>query len=124
MISEADITERASRMKAGLAKAYGIRSDSLGAAVEKAGRRLPARVRQRLEPLLSAEAMGGNPRLLRTVDARRLRAGEKALIKHLKTVDRSAARRAAVTDWALRMGVSIFFVLGGVFLWLILAGHI
>lgn len=124
MTTEADIAERAGRMTAGLAKAYGIRSETLEAAVEKAGRRLPPRVRQRLGPLMSAERMGGNPRLLRTVDVRQLRAGEKALIKHLKTVDRAAARRAAVTDWALRMGVSIFFVLGAVFLWLIIAGHI
>lgn len=124
MLTETDIAERTGRMRAGLKKAYGIRSETLGAAVEKAGRRLPGRVRQRLEPLLTAEAMGGHPHLLRRVDLRQVKAGERALIRHLKTVDRAAARRAAVTDWAQRMGVSIFLVMGGVFLWLILAGHI
>lgn len=124
MLTEADISERTGRMRAGLSKAYGIRSDTLGGSVEKAGRRLPVRVRQRLEPLIAAEAMGGNPKLLRRMDLRQIKAGERALIRHLKTVDRAAARRAAVTDWALRMGVSVFFVLGGLFLWLILAGHL
>lgn len=111
-------------MQAGLTKAYGVRGDSLGLVIERAGRRLPRRVQKRIAPLVAAESMGGNPRLLRQVDRRKLKAGETALIRHLKTVDRSAARRAAVTDWALRLGVSMFFVLAGIFLWLMLSGRI
>lgn len=124
MLTKEDITERTGRMQAGLSKAYGLRGDSLGAVVERAGRRLPRRVQKRIAPLVEAEAMDGNPRLLRQVDRRKLKAGETALIRHLKTVDRSAARRAAVTDWALRLGISVFFVMGGVFFWLVATGRI
>jgi hypothetical protein len=120
MITGENINERTTRMRAGLSKAYGIKASDLAGMVDKAGRRLPGHVQRKLEPLLEAEAMGGHPRLLQRVDARKLNQAERALIRHLATVDRSAARRAAVSDWATRLGLSLLVVFIGVGLWVAL----
>ena len=124
MVTDRDIASQTERLRAGLEKAYNVRGASLADALQRAGRRVPARVQRRVQPILAAEAMGGNPRLLQRIDRKALRAGERALIQHLSTVDRAAARRAAVTDWGSRLGVSIFLVIGGVVAWLILSGQV
>ena len=119
-----EIAERAERTRAGIAKAYGVKADTLQTALKQAGKQLPNRVRMQAQTVLDAQLFGGNPKLLRRVDLAGLAAAEADVQRHLKTIDRSAARRGATLNWVAQAGFYVFLVFGSVLLWIAMTGRL
>ena len=124
MTSFEDIAERTGRMGNAIGKAYGFKARDLNTALRRAGRRLPNSVRLQLSPVQQAEAFGGNPKLLRRVDLAVIDTAETALNRHLKTVDRSAARRNSFVRWVASIVFYVLIVFGTLGLWLALTGRL
>ena len=62
------INQRSARVQSALEGAFGVRSKTLAKALRKTGRRMPKRLRAEAGLIAQAEALGGNPKLLRQVD--------------------------------------------------------
>ena len=116
-----EIAERAERMRAGIAKAYGIKAETLQTAVAQVGRRLPKAVRLQAQEVLNAEQVGGHPKLVQRVNFADLAAAEAKVERHLRTIDRSAQRRGAALNWVAQAGYYVFVVFGGVLVWAVIS---
>lgn len=79
-----------------LERHLGIKGRSLAHQVKRAGRRLPTRIRAQAALLGEAEALCGNPRLLRQLGEARVKQACKEVSEHLAGVDRAEVRRGRV----------------------------
>lgn len=91
-----EIEAKLPAVREALERNLGVRGRSLAQQVKRAGRRLPKRVRAQAALLAEAEALGGNPRLLRQLDEGRVTRALDEVSAHLASIDRAEARRARV----------------------------
>ncbi len=70
-----------------MAKKLRVKGASLERQVQKAGRRLPKKLKRDVENLLEAQALMGNPKLERMVDVVAISEGSGRVIGHLQTLE-------------------------------------
>ncbi len=124
MATQMDIDARAERLRAALETALGVKARSYGAALRKAGRRLPKPVRRQADVVARAHAIDGHPKLRRTIDMDAVARAEADLLAHLKTIDRADQRRGRLLGLA---GVIVFnlLVVAALFVsWLVWSGYL
>ena len=124
MIGGDEISALSTRLRDGIANAYGFKAASLKEAARRAGRRLPQDVQRQVARVVEAEQLGGHPKLLRLIDGAELAHAEKFVERHLTSVDRGAMRRTAAMNWLAQVSMYVFVVFGGVLLWAILTGRV
>jgi IS5 family transposase len=104
------------RLTALMRDKLGVRADSLRAALRRAGRKLPRRLRQDGEVILAAIDRSRNPRLARVTDGegpeRAARRIEAYLAGLDPAADRARARAYLFADLAFRLAVVIALVIG------------
>lgn len=83
-----------------LERHLGVRGTSLAQQVKRAGRLLPRRLRAQAGLLVKAEALAGNPRLLRQLDDVRVTRALEELHAYVAGIDRAEALRTRVISIA------------------------
>ncbi|MGZ2256820.1 hypothetical protein [Roseobacter sp. A03A-229] len=91
-----EIEAKLPALREAMERHLGVKGRSLAHQVRRAGRRLPRRVRAQAVLLGEAEALAGNPRLLRQLDDRRLAHALEDVSAHLAGIDRAEARRTRI----------------------------
>lgn len=91
-----DIETQLPALREALERHLGVKGRSLAHQVRRAGRRLPKRVRAQAALLGQAEAVSGNPRLLRQLDEARVAQACEELSAHLAGIDRAEIRRGRI----------------------------
>lgn len=79
-----------------LERHLGVKGRSLAQQVKRAGRRLPRRIRAQAVLLAEAEALSGNPRLLRQLDKSRIAEALSGVSAYLAGIDRTDARHGRI----------------------------
>ena len=112
------IHQRSARVQSALEGAFGVRAKTLAKALRKTGRRLPKRLRVEAGLIAQAEALGGNPKLLRQVDGVALARAEAAGVTWLDSVDRAEQRRGFWIWVGAMGGFNMIAVIAGVVTWM------
>lgn len=124
MESADTIAARAARLQDGLNAAFGVRAASLDKALRRTGRRLPRRLRTEAARIVTAQAYGGQPRLLRQVDGRALDRAEARVLDYLRNIDRAEMRKGRLINLAAAIAANVLFVLAAFVLWMWWTGRL
>ena len=100
-----------------------VRGDGLSDVAEKAGRKLPRRLRPDVAKLIEAEAMSAHPKLARLVDERQFRRAEKRLNRFLEKQDPAAERRGEILDMIAKIAFVFVTIVLAVFFLLLSRGY-
>jgi len=119
-----EISDRRDRLLAGIETAYGIKADTLEAALKRIKGRLPRKLAGQVDQIVAAEKFGGNPKLLRRMDNGTLLNAANAFEAHLSSIDRAALRQKAMLNWAAQAGFYVLLVFGAVFVWAVTTGRL
>lgn len=115
---QASVEQQAEEVARLIALRLGIRADSPSAAVARARRRLPARVRRAADELIAAAAMDRHPRLRLMIDRNRTERAYRTCMRYLRPLGGRERRRAFAVDALSAMGRAVFGVLVMVIAWL------
>ncbi|AXI45396.1 hypothetical protein C1J03_04690 [Sulfitobacter sp. SK012] len=119
-----DIEAKVQTLLFELEKRLGIKTDDLAQGLRRAGRRLPRRVRAKAKVLVDAQAMTGNPKLARQVDASTVRVAFDAVTTHLRGIDVRDARNGRRLSLAGAVVFNLLLVLAAFFAWLWWQGYV
>ena len=100
-----------------------VRGDGLSDVVEKAGRKLPRRLRSDVAKLIEAEAMSTHPKLARLVDERQFRRAERRLNRFLEKQNPAAERRGEILDLIAKIAFVFVTIVLAVFFLLLSRGY-
>ncbi len=87
-----------------------VKGPTLEDQVRRAGRRLPRKVRDAAAALASAVVMIRSPKLMAQVDDETVAHAYDICVRHLKTLNPSAARRGLLLDMAARIAFALLAV--------------
>ena len=107
-----DVEAMAAEVAGLLESRLGVRGPTFEVRVARARRQLPAPLRVAAADLVEARRMAANPKLARRLDVARVARAHAALVTHLTSVDRAAARRAAMLDFLATSGFQLLAVAG------------
>lgn len=124
MESAETIAARAARLQDGLHRAFGVRGKSLEVALKRTGRRLPRRLRAEARRVVDAQGLGGQPRLMRQVDAAALDRAEARVLDYLGGIDRADRRKGRLLALAGVLVFNLLFVFAGFVAWMWWTGRI
>ncbi len=105
-----DVNALADEVAGLIGERLGVRGSTLAHRVSRVRRRLPPDLRVAAADLVDAQHMAANPRLARRIDPNRVARAHAALVAHLTSIDRSAARRATVLDMIATLGFQVLVV--------------
>lgn len=114
-MAEKDIDAMARRIEALLDRDFGTGKRGLAAALDKAGRRLPRRMRKAGRMVADADFMAGHPKLVWQIDRKRVGRAAERLAEYLESVD-PKARRIDMTLSILRSLAVNLLLLAGILL--------
>lgn len=117
-------TETRYQLLAGkMAKQLRVRGDGLAEVTERAGRKLPRRLRQDAKALIDAEAMSAHPKLSRRVNEKQLARAERRLSHYLEKQNPAAERRGEILDIIAKIAFVFVVVVLSVFFFLLSRGY-
>lgn len=102
----------------------GVKSNSLGQALRRAGRRLPRGLRKEGAFLLRVQQLAGNPKLSRQIKSDRIDQAFDAITTHLEAIDLADARKGWWLDMAGRLAMNVLIVLVAFLVWLWWRGYV
>ncbi|MGJ8602922.1 MAG: hypothetical protein ACSHXH_02270 [Marivita sp.] len=105
------IKTHAATLQALLAKRLGLKRGTLSHRVAKAGRRLPAAVRNDIALVAEAEQMTANPRLALRLDATATQAAYDRAVTHLRAIDAADRRKGFVLSILGSMAFNVLAVI-------------
>ncbi|WP_195820118.1 hypothetical protein [Roseobacter sp. MH60115] len=91
-----DIEAKSEALSSALERHLGVKGKSLAQQVKRAGHRLPRRLRAQAQLVAEADALRGNPRLLRQLGHERVVQAFSDVSAHLAGIDRAEARRGRI----------------------------
>jgi hypothetical protein len=109
-MSVVTVQQMADRVSALLEERLRIKGDTLEARLARAGRRLPRKVRDAGAALASAVSMIQNPKLMHQVDDETVAVAYDICVRHLTTINPSAARKGLLLDMAARVAFALLVV--------------
>lgn len=124
MESADTINARAARIQAALTKAFGVRARTLDKALKRTGRRMPRRIMAEARRIVDAQGYGGQPRLMRQIDAARLDRAEARVLDYLQNIDRAEQRRGRILGILAVVVFNLLLVAGAFVLWMWWTGQI
>ncbi len=101
-----------------------LRGGGLEAKLNRAGRRLPPRVRREAELLVAAERAAGHPRLMRQFDPAALDAAHAGCARWLRGVDLRRRRRDRALNLLAANVFNLLIVAGAFVGYLVWSGHL
>lgn len=96
MTDPAEIRKRNHELRILAEKKFSVEVDSLEAALKKAGRRLPRKVRKKAVTLVEADKLAGHPKLAMMLDAQRIEEAQIELREALEAIDPADRRKGLV----------------------------
>lgn len=87
-----DIEAKSEALSGALERHLGVKGRSLAQQVKCAGRMLPRRIRAQAHLVAEADALRGNPRVLRQLNEGRVARAYAEISEHLAGIDRAEAR--------------------------------
>jgi len=96
LINHAEIDTMAASLSQALDEKLGLRHGTLARRAQKAGRRLPKRVRRQILDIAEAQKIAGNQHLARQLDGDALRTSHTKAMAHLKSIDPRDRRIGAI----------------------------
>lgn len=124
METEDSIAARARHVQSALDGAFSVRAKTLSRALAKTGRRLPKRLRKDADVIVAAQALGGNPKLLRQADTAVLDAAQDRVVNWLDTVDRADARRGYWIGVGAMIGFNVLGLIAAIVVWMWWTGRV
>ena len=109
-MSAITIQQMADRVSDLVGERLRVKGATLQDRLTKAGRRLPRKVRNAGEALVQATQMVQSPKLLMQIDDGKVAAAYDICLKHLNTVNPTAARRGAILNIAASIAFSLLVV--------------
>ncbi len=109
-MSVVTIQQMADRVATLLEERLRVKGDTLEARLARAGRRLPRKVRDAGAVLAQATMMIRNPRLMYQVDDGKVAAAYDTCLRHLNSVNPSAAGNTLFLDIAARIAFALLVV--------------
>ena len=100
-----------------------VKGDGLADVAQRAGRKLPRRLRKDAQVMIDAEALSAHPKLARRVDAKRLKQAERRLNAFLDKQNPGAERRGEILDAVARIAFVLVTIVLAVFFTLIYRGY-
>ena len=100
-----------------------VKGDGLAEVTERAGRKLPRRLQQDAQVMIEAEALSGNPKLARRVDAQSIDRAERRLNAFLKKQNPAAERRGEILDVVAKIAFVLVTIVLAVFFTLLYRGY-
>ena len=104
-MTQEELAQKAAHLNDLLEEKLGLRKGPLAQRAARAGRRLPAYVRQALAKVAQAQALMAHPKLARQVDMAQLQRSYAQACAHLHAIDPGARRKTA----ALRLTAGVAF---------------
>ncbi len=105
MMMMQDIQAQEARLLELAKEKFGVRAKTLGRAMKKIGRRVPARLHRQAEVLVAAQRLGGHPKLMMQVDAVAVKKAFDEIVAHLEAIDVTDRRKGAM----LNLGAALSF---------------
>jgi len=100
-----------------------VKGDGLTDVIERAGRKLPHRLRQDAQVMIDAEMLGGNPKLARRVDAKSVDRAERRINAFLTKQNPAAERRGEFLDIVAKIAFVFVTIVLAVFFMLLYRGY-
>jgi hypothetical protein len=104
------VQQMADRVSGLLDERLHVKGRTLDEQMRKVGRRLPRNVRDAGEALGAAVMMIGNPKLMAQVDDETVAMAYDICVRHLTTINPSAARKGLLLDLAARIAFALLVV--------------
>ncbi|WP_299153512.1 hypothetical protein [uncultured Tateyamaria sp.] len=124
METQETINARATRVRTALRTAFGVKAKSLDAALRRTGRRLPKRLHAEARRIVEAQALGGQPKLMRQVDGGALDRAETRILTFLGGIDRPDRRKGMWLGIAGVVAFNILLIAAGLVVWMVWTGQI
>ncbi|MGV8986577.1 MAG: hypothetical protein ACOH2H_09860 [Cypionkella sp.] len=109
-MSKITIQQMADRVSALMEERLKITAPTLEAQVQRAGHRLPRKVRDAAEAMAQATQMAQSPKLLMQIDYEAVAIAYDICIRHLNGVNRGARRKGLILDAAARIAFALLVV--------------
>ncbi len=123
-MSAVTIQQMADRVSALLEERLRLKGGDLSDKLRRAGRRLPRRVRDAGEALVSATQLAQSPKLLLQIDDGAVANAYDICLRHLNTLNPAAARWGMLLNMLASVGFSLLVVAGLVIAVLYLRGFV
>ncbi len=124
MLDHKDIATKSLTIRQQLEAKLGVKSRDLSQALQRAGRRLPRRMRMQGAILVDAEKQAGHPKLARQIQDGAVRDAYTQLTAHLREIDAADARKGRILNMAGLIAFNLLFVVGVFVIWLWWRGYV
>ncbi len=118
-----EMQERTKSLATRMAAQLRVRGDGLADVAERAGRKLPKRLRDDAQVMIDAEALGGHPKLAKQIDAKRVGQAERRLSAFLDKQNPSVERRSEILDAVAKIAFVLVTIVLAVFFTLLYRGY-
>jgi len=118
------VQQMADRIDGLLAERLGLKGGTLQGKLDRAGRRLPRKVRDAGAALATAVSMMQSPRLMRQVDDLTVAVAYDICVRHLTAIDPSKARKGLVSGIAASIAFSMLVLGAGIVAYLYWRGFL
>ena len=124
MLEPDGVADKLQNAKRQLEVRLGVGGRDLTQGVQRAGRRLPRRVRRQAAVLVATERMAGNPKLVRRVEPAAFDRAYEGLLRHLQGIDPADRRRGRVIAIAAGVAFNLLVVIVCFITWLWWRGYV
>lgn len=98
MMDAATLDLKTDALLALMREKFGVRSKSLGQAMRKLGRRVPARLHSQAAVIIAARLVAGHPKLMLQTDATKVQKACDEITAHLNDIDVADRRKGVVLN--------------------------
>lgn len=118
-----EIRDRTNSLANQMSTQLRVKGDGLADVAQRAGRKLPRRLRQDAQVMIEAEALSAHPKLVRRIDPKRVKRAERRLKAFLDRQNPGAERRGEILDVVARIAFVLVTIVLAVFFTLIYRGY-
>ncbi|MGI9390042.1 MAG: hypothetical protein ACR2O1_08300 [Boseongicola sp.] len=118
-----DIRDRTNSLADKMSAQLRIKGDGLAEVTQRAGRKLPNRLRDDAQVMIDAEALSGHPKLARRINAQDLIRAERRLNLFLDKQNPAAERRGEFLDALAKIAFVLVTVVLALFFVLLYRGY-
>lgn len=119
MLDQKDVETKVRVIRREMQARMGVQGRDLAHAIQRAGRRLPKRVRQQGATLAQAAFFARNPKMARRLDAETVQQAYDQVLAHLQGIDPAEDRKDRILGIAETIAFNLLLVAAGfvVLLW-------
>lgn len=119
-----DINTKTEGLRLALRAKLGVRGRGFAQAVDAAGRLLPNKLRKQAGVIVKAQALGGHPKLMRTVDMIAFNKAHMDIFAFLDAIDPKERHRTRMLHWLGRISLNLIVIVVCFVIWLVWSGNL